>query len=101
MARANAATFSARAEIEMETAPSRSPISDLSAPRFQRQFLLPLTIILAAIGLAVFGVHDAMESRKAVYETAVDEIDMVATGLQAEITLLARKIGRASCRERV
>ena len=91
MARVNAATFSARAEIEMETAPSRSPIGDLSAPRFQRQFLLPLTIILAAIGLAVFGVHDAMESRKAVYETAVDEIDMVATGLKAEINLLARK----------
>ncbi len=91
MARANAATFSARAEFETETATSRTPIGDLSATRFQRQLILPLTVVLAAICLSVFGVHDAIESRKAVYESAVDEIDMVATGLKAEINLLARK----------
>ena len=91
MARANAATFSARAEFETETATSSSSIGDLSATRFQRQIILPITVVLAAICLSIFGVHDAIESRKAVYEAAVDEIDMVATGLKAEINLLARK----------
>ena len=91
MARANAATFSARAEFETETATSSSPIVGLSASHLQRQFILPLTVILAAICLSVFGVHDAIEGRKAVYEAAVDEIDMVATGLKAEMNLLARK----------
>ncbi|MEN9709517.1 MAG: hypothetical protein RIQ68_1925 [Pseudomonadota bacterium] len=91
MARANAATFSARAEFETETATRRTPIGDLSATRFQRQFILPLAVVLAAICLSALGVHDAIENRKAVYEAAVDEIEMVATGLKAEINLLARK----------
>ena len=91
MARANAATFSARAEIETEIAASNPPAPRASASRFDRRFALSIGVLLAAICLATFGVHDAIESRKAVYESAIDEIDMVATGLKAEMNLLARK----------
>jgi len=97
MARANAATFSARAEIETEIASSNPPALGVSTPsinrRLDRRFGLSLAVLLAALCLSVLGVHDAMESRKAVYESAIDDLDLMATGLKAEMNLLARKSG--------
>ena len=93
MARANVATFSARAEIGEEIATSNAPGHSLSAPALQRHVLLPLGVILAAVLLTIFGIYDAIDSRKATQAAAIEEIDMIATGLKAQFNLLARKDG--------
>ena len=90
MARANAATFSARAEIETEIATGNASGVCISAPRFHRRFVIPLVILLGSACLALLGLHEAIESRKAVHAAAIDEIDMIASGLKAEFNLLAR-----------
>ena len=81
MARANAATLSARADNGPDLATSRTPVARLGV-QISRKLLIPTCALLLCSSLAGLALIQAMQSRNAAHALASDELDLVAADVQ-------------------
>jgi two-component system cell cycle sensor histidine kinase PleC len=84
MARANAATLSARAENRTELALRKFPAGRLVAI-FSRKLLIPTIAVLMGAGVVSLALVQALQNRDSAYALACDELDLVAAAAKAEI----------------
>ena len=84
MARANAATLSARADNGPDLATSRTPVARLGV-QISRKLLIPTCALLLCSCLAGLALIQATQSRNAAHALASGELDLVAAAARAEI----------------
>src|SRR3954453_16380361 len=84
MARANAATLSARAENGTEIALRKFPAGRLVAI-FSRKLLIPTIAVLMGAGVVSLALVQALQNRDSAYALASDELDLVAAAAKSEI----------------